>query len=212
MNAEVERARAVAQVLRAGELLPDREFDRFLPVALRSVSEEYWTPLCVARRAVQWFESLGVRDVVDIGAGAGKFCVAVALMAEQLRLVGVEHRPHFVQAAAELARLFQVDSRVSFQSGGLDAVATLRTDAYYLFNPFAENLVRADEALDLQAELSPQRFERDVDAASALLQRAPSGTAVLVYNGFGAALPAHYERLRVDDTLPYELALWRKSA
>jgi hypothetical protein len=35
---------------------------------------------------------------------------------------------------------------------------------------------------------------------------------VLVYNGIGGCLPGTYRRVRVDDTLPHELCLWRKAA
>src|SRR5882724_10120638 len=72
-------AARVAEALRAGYCPADRAFDRFLPPRSRQLSSQYWTPLSVATRAAGWFEDLGIRTVVDIGSGAGKFCVAVGL-------------------------------------------------------------------------------------------------------------------------------------
>ena len=84
-------------------------------------------------------------------------------------------------------------------------------EAYYLYNPFGENLFWYGERLDDEVELSEGRFARDVAAAEALFREVPVGTYVLTYNGFGGRLPADYEALRVDRTLPNMLRLWRKT-
>jgi SAM-dependent methyltransferase len=204
-------ARRLALQLRDGGRASDLEFDRFLPEALRTVSAEYWTSLATAKRASEWFRAHGVSSVVDIGSGVGKFCVATAIFHEQLRATGVEQRPRFVQAARSLATRFEVQGRVSFLQGAIAEAAALTADAYYLYNPFAENLVAAHQALDAQAELSQERYARDIAAVEALFSRAPLGTHVLTYNGFGGQFPADYARVRVDESLPYELALWQRT-
>ena len=79
----------LAEMMRTGSCPNVRSFDRFLPEPLRRVSPEYWTPLAVAKRAADWLEDLGIRTVVDIGSGAGKFCVAGALFGK-CRFIGLE--------------------------------------------------------------------------------------------------------------------------
>src|SRR4051812_18571180 len=69
----------VAEALGAGMRLTDASFDQFLFDPLRALSSQHWTPLAVAARAAEWFEQRNIRTVVDIGSGAGKFCVAAAL-------------------------------------------------------------------------------------------------------------------------------------
>ena len=81
----------IADALQRGERPSERHFDRFLPAALR-VSHEHWTPLAVALRVAQWLRELHVTTIVDVGAGAGKFCVALAL-ASECEITGVEQRP-----------------------------------------------------------------------------------------------------------------------
>ena len=61
--------------IRSGTCPSDRLFDRFLPYDLRRVSRQHWTPLVVALRVAEWLDLIGVRQVVDLGSGAGKFCV-----------------------------------------------------------------------------------------------------------------------------------------
>jgi SAM-dependent methyltransferase len=204
-------ARRLVTRLRSGTQISDLEFDRFLPKALRAVSAEYWTTLGAAKRAAEWFSAHGVGSVVDIGSGVGKFCVATAIFAERLRFTGVEQRPRFVQAARTLAHCFEVETRVAFVEGGIAEAGALPADAYYLYNPFAENLVAADDALDAETELTAARYARDIAAVEALFSRAPAGTHVLTYNGFGGRFPPGYAQVRIDQSLPYELALWHKT-
>jgi predicted RNA methylase len=199
----------VAELLRTGSCPADSAFDRFLPDELRVVSGQYWTPLVVAKRAAEWFDELNVRTVVDIGSGAGKFCVTAALVG-RCRFTGLEQRPRLVAAARTLARLFEVDDRVGFVEGALGTLATPVADAYYLYNPFGEYLFGSSEHLDRDVERSDERYARDVAAVQDLLHRARFGTCVLTYNGFGGRVPSSYRQIRVDNKLPNALRLWRK--
>ena len=52
------------------------------------------------------------------------------------------------------------------------------------------------------------RYEREVAAMKAFLAATPSGTYVLVYNGFGGRMPATYRSLCIDHELPSLLRLW----
>ena len=200
----------IAAALGAGTPPPDEAFDAHLPLALQAVSGKYWTPLVVAMRAAEWMEEAGIRSVVDIGSGAGKFCVAAALRGHA-RFTGLEHRPHLGAAARELARSFGVEDRVTFVDDALGEGPVPLGDAYYLYNPFGENRFWRGERLDDEVELSEQRFARDVAATEQLLEGAPLGSYVLTYNGFGGRLPLEYAEVRVDRTLPNMLRLWRKT-
>ena len=146
---------------------------------------------------------------MDLGSGAGKFCVAAAL-ASRCSFVGVEQRPRFVEAAQALAQLFGVENRVRFVQGVLSLSAIPVADAYYLFNPFGENLFGPDEHLGDDVELSPERYQRDIALMVKFFATAPSGTVVIKYNGFGGRMPASYEEVFVDREMPNVLRMWRK--
>jgi len=197
-------------MLASGSCPPDTMFDRFLEEPLRRLSPQHWTPLAVVARAADWLDGFNVRTVVDIGSGAGKFCVAAAL-ASRCHFTGFEHRASLVASARALARTFGVGDRTYFIHGALGQVPLPTADAYYLYNPFEENVMDPTERIDDAVVLDRQRMLRDLGLLQALLSRAAAGTYVLVYNGFGGSLPASYQRVRVDRGLPHELSLWRKA-
>jgi len=199
----------VASALRMRMCPGDRAFDRFLPHELRVVSSRYWTPLVVALRAAEWFDELNIRTLVDIGSGAGKFCVATAL-ASRVHVTGVEQRLRLVSAAHDLARLFEADARVTFVHGTFGETVLPEADAYYMYNPFGENLFGPEDYLDNDVELSHARQLRDLAAVKQLLRDAPVGTCLLTYNGFGGEVPASYREIRVDRETPNVLRMWRK--
>ena len=128
-------AQRLAAMMRTGSCPNDQSFDRFLPEPLRLVSPEYWTPLAVVKRAADWLEAVGIRTVVDIGSGAGKFCAAGALFG-RCRFISLEQYSSLVRSAVALVDLFDLSDRVSFVAGDLQAVTAPVGDAYYFFNPF----------------------------------------------------------------------------
>ena len=199
--------------------LTDEALDSYLPLSVQRVSPLFWTSVPIIERMVGWLDELGVGDIVDLGSGVGKWCVGAALLdTSGRRYFGLEHRPELVTIATDLAIHFRVTHRVTFHQGevadllerpgpipGLPA-----RPAFYLFNPFGENIAPDHERLDLEVELSEARFHRDVAVMEDLLEVAAPGTWVLVYNGFGGRMPFSYEPVRTDFDGPYALRLWHK--
>lgn len=202
-------ARSVAEAIRGGVPPSNEAFDRWLPAELRDVSMEYWTPLPVLCRIAAWLRETRVRTVVDIGAGAGKFCVAASLLVS-CRFVGVEQRAPLVDTARALAELFGVSDRVTFLKGDFGVAPTPAADAYYLYNPFGPYDFESERFDQPDVVFSKQTLARDLLAVTHLLSLAPAGTIVITYNGFGGRLPRCYEQLSVDVRFPCALRLWRK--
>lgn len=203
-------AAKVASILRSRKSPPNQAFDRFLAPELRAVSRQYWTPLAVAARAAEWIDELGIETVFDVGSGAGKFCVAAAL-AGHARFVGIEQRARLVAAARELARVFEVEARVTFIHGTFDGTLMPNAEAYYFYNSFGENLFSREDRLDDDTELSDARYLSDIAAAERLLREASVGTYLLTYNGFGGQVPEGYTQVRVEPNFPCVLEMWRKT-
>jgi hypothetical protein len=200
---------ALASSMRRGEQPRDREFDRFLPKRLRALSDRYWTPLAVVACAARWLDELGVRTVVDVGSGTGKFCIAGAMMT-RCHFLGVEQRPHLVAASQVMAKLYGVQDRVCFLHETFGEHVPPAADAYYFFNPYGENRFGSESWLDGSVELSEERFFRDVASTRHWLSVAPPRTYVLTYNGLGGRLPGCYVPVRTARGLPCALQLWRK--
>lgn len=199
----------LAQALRAGYDVPDSAFDSCLPGDLQAVSSQHWTPLDVIRQVSSWIEQLRMRTIVDVGSGAGKFCVAAALCSGA-RFVGFEQRQRLVDAARQLADSFAVAGQVTFECGAVGLRALPPADAYYLFNPFGENLLSNAELIDKDVELTLGRYRHDVEVTRQFLAEVPPGTYAITYNGYGAPLPSSFVDVVVVRTFRNVLRLSKK--
>jgi len=191
------------------ERAANEAFDAMLPAALRAVSGQFWSSVGVGRTVARWLDEVGVLELVDVGAGVGKLLVCVALFGNRARrLIGVEQRAGLVDVARRVARVCGVGERVAFLVGGVADVPVAA--AYFLFNPFEENLHAPADWIDAAVTLSAEAYERDVAATEALLARAAVGTWVVLYNGFGGRLPDGYTKVRDNGDVLRTLELWRK--
>jgi len=195
--------------LRRGDCTSDREFDRFLPHRLGVVSARYWTPLRVAVRAAAWLDELNIRSLVDVGSGAGKFCVATAIMS-RCNFLGIEHRKDLVATARALGQVFGVQARVSFLEETFGDAPLPDAECYYFYNPFLEAMLEPEAWLDDHVEHGECRYDREVLAVEHWLSEAPVGTYVMTYNGLGTELPRAFTELRSDQSFPCNLRLYRK--
>ncbi len=193
------------------DTMTDAQIDALLPPAARRVSRVYWTPVRVARRAALIFDALGVARVLDVGSGAGKFCVVAGARVPRISFVGVEHRPHLVAAAQSLAAAVG-STNVTFLVSDATSVPFPGFDGFYVFNSFAENSFVADEQLDQTVELSRVRRIDDVMRVERWLAARPVGNVLLTYHGLGGPIPGCYERVHVEAAGSSWLCAWRKSA
>lgn len=200
---------SVAHALRRGLPVTDQEFDTLLQDDVRSSSKRFWTPVAVARLAATWLYEVGVKSVLDVGSGPGKFCVVGAL-STPLTFTGIEHRSYLHAASVGLAIRCGVRARASFVLGDLSTVRFEDFDALYLFNPFGENLFGEEEQLDQMVDLGEQRFAEDVAAVEAAMNRMPPGTRVATYHGFGGCMPDSYILERCENAGTDVVRLWKK--
>jgi SAM-dependent methyltransferase len=159
--------------------IDDADFDGVYPMQTRAVSSTFWTPIRVASRAAQLLVRDASTRVLDVGSGAGKFCI-VGAATTGAQFVGVEHRAHLVETARAAAACVGV-ANARFIHGTFDAVDVASYDAVYLFNPFEENVWDRRSCIDETVELSCERFLADVERAERLLADARPGTRVVTY-------------------------------
>jgi SAM-dependent methyltransferase len=144
--------------------------------------------------------------ILDIGAGAGKFCIVAAAVCDA-KVTGIEHREHLVTIAKRAAAAFGVD--VSFEHGSFETCDPHRFDGFYLYNPFAENFAGPGERIDGSIELNARAFVRFSTLAEEFLERARVGARVVTYYGFGGTMPLPYQR--VTHAYGGRVELWVKT-
>ncbi|MFO0742468.1 MAG: methyltransferase domain-containing protein [Labilithrix sp.] len=188
--ARTARAEVLAHVLRRGRTVSDDAFDEIYPPAITAASAVHWTPVRVAARVVELLAMRENERLIDVGSGAGKFCIVAAAMS-RARVQGIEHRPELVAVAREAARRMKID--VEFVESTFHPSHVESCDAAYFFNPFALPILlpgipvyAADRYAGVAAE--------DVARAEEFFASARRGMRIVTYCGFGGVVPAGYER------------------
>lgn len=102
--------------------------------------------------------------------------------------------------------------RVTFVHGTFGTSYVARFEAYYLFNPFGENLFGPQSQIDGDVELSEERYARDIVAVEKMLHQAPPGIFLITYNGFGGKVPDSFTQVRVNREFPNVLQMWQKTS
>ena len=186
--------------------IEDEKFDQIYPAKVRQLSSIFWTPVAVAAEAAKMLVTAPGTRVLDIGCGAGKFCLVGASLTDG-RFTGVEQRAELVAAGRQAATTLGL-SHIDFLHANVMEIDFAEYDAFYLYNPFEENIYQGWK-LDHSVPLSPALFKRYTSQVAARLGARPIGTRVVTYAGYADELPACYaceSALFRDD-----LKLWIKS-
>ena len=193
--------------LRQGQLISDAEFDEIYPRELREFSGRHWTPLRIARSAANFLAVTPETRVLDIGSGAGKFCL-IGAITTPAGFFGVEQRKPLTDLATELARTHDVP-RAHFINANMADLDWSAFQSFYFFNPFQEQLdptARIDDTLPC----SLHRAEYYLETVRTKLVAAPAGTRVASYHGIGLELPADFELHSREYRGSGHLDLWIK--
>ena len=188
-------------------LVEDAKFDLIYPSRIRQRSSVFWTPVHIAEEAAKLLVTApGVR-VLDIGCGPGKFCLVGAQLTGG-RFTGIERRSELVEAARKAAVNLQLAGAVEFLHADVLDISFASYDAFYLFNPFEENMFQGHK-IDSAVPLSIELFKRYTRHVAAQLGAQPIGTRVVTYMGYADDVPACYscESTLFND----DLKLWIKS-
>lgn len=185
--------------------LSEESFNSLLPENLQIVSRIYFTPIYVARIAAQWLTENGRKRVLDIGAGIGKFCIAGAINSDS-EFYGIEYRPSLAKLANELIKRFDIRNAVVYEG---DVVETdfENFDAFYMYNPFFENLAHA-KRLNNEVELTHALYAYYFNHTERKLDKTKSGTRLVTFHGNNFEVPDSFRKIK--ETENGSLKLWIK--
>lgn len=187
----------------------DDVFDHQLPRRMQMKSALHFTPVAVARRAAHLLAPEPGMRVLDVGAGPGKFCMVAAREVPTCTFTGVEIRPHLVKLARKLAARIGATNTMFIEGNAMD-VDWSAFDAFYFYNPFAEQLHDKAFVLDRTMAVTPSRFLEYVVGARQRLAAARIGTRVVTYHSFGAPAPFGYDLMETHEIGTDRLELWIK--
>jgi SAM-dependent methyltransferase len=197
----------LAERLRAGVRVSDREFDQLFSRETSLVSFRHWTPVSVAARAAALLTEAGAKEILDVGSGPGKVCIVGALRTNA-RFTGVEQRRRLVEEARTVAIVVGAD-RARFVHANLVDFDCTPFDGFYFYNPFQEQMEPDDPCpIDDTVVRSPRLHRTYVATVVAALTCAPVGTLAATFHGFGGPMPRQYRCLRREQIGGGELTLW----
>lgn len=185
--------------------LTEESFNDCLPEYLQTRSARFFTPFHVAQIATDWLTEDGKKCILDIGAGVGKFCIAGAIYSDSF-FCGIEHRHGLAKIANELILKFGIPNAV-VQQGDITEVDFENFDAFYLYNPFFENLIpnlRLNNEVELTASLYVYYFKH----TEKQLSKVKPGSRLVTYHGNNFEVPPCFKKVKESgDSL---LKLWIK--
>lgn len=168
----------------------DNRFNRLFPEPVRLLAARHWTPLAVARKAASFLAADKGKRILDIGSGAGKFCLAAAYFTPNADFFGIEHRNDLVEYAQEAAKKLELKN-VSFTHGNFTQLDLRNYDHIYFFNAFYENIANPD-TIDKRVERSDELYHLYHRHMFRQLEQMPEGTRLATYYGHDTELPAEY--------------------
>jgi SAM-dependent methyltransferase len=186
-------------------LKSDEYFNLLYPQKIQNLSRRHWTPLHITRLATSY---LGIDNarVLDIGSGAGKFCLAAACYAPNAHFFGIEQRANLIQNAKDAQSLLDV-SNVSFIHGSFTEVNFHEFDSFYFFNSFYEN-INSEDRIDEEIEYSESLYKYYSHYLYNLFKQLSIGTKIATYHCYFREVPDCY-RL-VESYQNSDLNFWIK--
>ena len=172
----------------------DEEWVAALPPEIAAAAAMYFSELTVVHTASDWLVAqvsarlgerpgrsvaLARRRFVDLGAGAGKFCLAAAGRHPGADWVGVEHRAALLAEAERLRESYRLHN-CRFDAGEIAGVALGGFDGAYAFNPFGE-LLDARPGLAPVGAVGLDAYRASRETLCAQLLDAPRGFALVGY-------------------------------
>lgn len=195
----------VFELLRLSIDITDDDFNAIYPENIRLLARKHWTPVAVAKTASQFLVDRPGTRVLDIGSGAGKFCM-VGSVNTKGQFTGIEQRRHLVDLSTKLSE-FHGLHHVKYIHSNISAVRFSDYNAFYLYNSFYENIDlpnRIDDTVRLSIELYNAYSLYTAEQLSGL----PAGARLATYHTPLTLVPRNF---RLMDSLHAGcLNLWEK--
>ncbi|MBO9731478.1 MAG: methyltransferase [Chitinophaga sp.] len=184
----------------------DDNFHRLYPLYIQALAGKHWTPLKVVQKAAGFLAATPGAKILDIGSGAGKFCIGGAYFNPDAFFYGIEQRYDLVRYATIAQEMVGLNN-VTYMLGNLLEVDFRKYDHFYFFNSFYENLpgtYKIDDKLTYSRALYHQ-YNRYLHFQ---LERMPAGTRLVTYHCAEEEAPRGYQL--VDSAIDHLLKCWIK--
>jgi hypothetical protein len=186
--------------------ISDNEFNRLYPVEIEFLAKRHWTPLNVARLASEFLAMGPNIRILDIGSGAGKFCLSGGYHNPTAIYFGVEQRRELVIHANTAKNRLGLNN-VHFIHANFTQLDFKKYDNFYFYNSFFENLDGTDK-IDDSIQYSEELFDYYSRYLFRQLDKVPRGTRLVTFHCMEHEVPSSFAI--VDTDMDEELKCWIK--
>jgi SAM-dependent methyltransferase len=158
--------------------MTDAEFDEIYPLKMRRLAEKHFTPVQVAKTASAFLVGEPGAKVLDIGSGAGKFCIVGALNSNG-HFTGIEQRLAMVDVSSRISESAGLKN-VTFIQANVTSVDFRDYDAFYIYNSFYEN-IDVHDRIDDTVLVTPPLYSAYLMYTFEQLSRTKAGTRLATY-------------------------------
>src|ERR1019366_2689686 len=113
----------------------DDEFHSLYPQHIQKLAVLHWTPLKVAKNAAEFLVPADCVKVLDIGSGAGKFCLAASHYQPNGLFYGIEQRKNLIDCAVKAEYNLGLNN-LTFLHGNFTQLDFTQFDHFYFYNSF----------------------------------------------------------------------------
>jgi tRNA A58 N-methylase Trm61 len=195
----------IFQFLKLNVEITDDDFNAIYPKRIERLSKKHWTPVVVAKLASEYLVSRPGDKILDIGSGAGKFCLVGAAHTKG-QFTGVEQRLQLVKLSKRISHSYNIHN-AAFIHANITTINFRDFDACYFYNSFYENIDLAhkiDNTVNLDVYLYDLYSRYIADQLSSMR----IGTRLATYYGPSNIVPGSY---KLQDSLQEgRLQYWLK--
>lgn len=173
----------------------DSEFNKLYPVHIKELASRHWTPVEVARTAAEYLAETPNSKVLDIGAGAGKFCLVGAASTRGI-FYGVEQREFLIKISKKIAEKHKI-SNVNFIHSNINEVSFSDYNSFYFFNSFYEN-IDLTCSIDDKVPTDKDLYYAYSDYVRDQLDKTPVGTRLVTYWSKWDEIPSSFDLEKTD--------------
>lgn len=195
----------IFKYIEKGISMKDDDFDGIYPEEVRPMAFTHFTPIEIAIRAAKFLVQKPGTKVLDIGSGAGKFCM-IGSVCTNGHFTGVEQRDNLHLLAEQIFKKYQLKN-INFINSNINQIEFSNYDAFYFFNPFYENIIqfeKIDDAIDVKNDL----YDEYSNYVKNQLDLMPLGTRLVTFFSAYDEVPISYQLISKDDR--QKISMWEK--
>ena len=195
----------IFKYIEKGISMKDDDFDGIYPEEVRPMAFTHFTPIEIAIRAAKFLVQKSGTKVLDIGSGAGKFCM-IGSVCTNGHFTGVEQRDNLHLLAEQILKKYQLKN-INFINSNINQIEFSNYEAFYFFNPFYENIIqfeKIDDAIDVKNDL----YDEYSNYVKNQLDLMPLGTRLVTFFSAYDEVPISYQLISKDDR--QKISMWEK--